>query len=135
MEKQKKIIDASVIVKWFADEEDSKKALTLRQDHIKERAKIIVPELIFAEVLNALHYKGKSEERLKEANQALWDLQLQIEKTNIFLLNKAIELSIKHEITLYDAIYLALANVYGCPLITADLTLGKLPNTILLNKS
>ena len=65
MEKQTKIIDASIVVKWFVDEENSKKALDIRNDHINGNIKIIVPDLTFIEVLNALKYKGKTEEDLK----------------------------------------------------------------------
>ena len=132
MEKQTKIIDASIVVKWFVVEENSKKALDIRNDHINGNIKIIVPDLTFIEVLNALKYKGKTEEDLKEANKDLWDIQLQIIKTTSFTLNKAIEIALKHDITLYDALYISLSTIYGCPLITADKKLADLPNVQLI---
>ena len=132
MARQKTVIDASVIVKWFVDEEGTEKALKLRADHIDGRILIAVPELLFLEVLNALRYKGATIRKLNEANDALWDIQLQVEKTNKFILEKANELAMKHNLSLYDAIYLAFAIVNGSPLITADKQLAKADNTIIL---
>ena len=132
MARQKTVIDASVIVKWFVDEEGTEKALKLRADHIDGRILIAVPELLFLEVLNALRYKGATIRKLNEANDALWDIQLQVEKTNKFILEKANELAMKHNLSLYDAIYLAFAIVNGSPLITADKQLAKADITIIL---
>lgn len=132
MARQKTVIDASIIAKWFVDEEGTEEALKLRTDHIEGRILIVVPELLFLEVLNALRYKGASIKKLNEANNALWDIQLRVEKTNIFLLEKANELAIQNNLSLYDAIYLALAIINGSPLITADKELTKAKNTIKL---
>lgn len=134
MARQKTVIDASVIVKWFVDEEGTEEALKLRTDHIEGKILIAVPELLFLEVLNALRYKGTTIKKINEANNALWDIQLHIEKTNKFLLEKANELAIKHDLSLYDAIYLTLAILNGSPLITADKELAKAKNALLMTK-
>ena len=54
MERQKKIVDASVMVKIFAEEEDSDKASKLLEEHINGNVTLMAPELIFLETLNAL---------------------------------------------------------------------------------
>jgi len=132
MERQNKIIDASVIVKWFSDEKDSDKALQIRDDHLASDVKIIVPELLFIEVLNALRWKNKDNKTLDFVNQALWDTQFQVEKLTPQILEKANFLSIKYGLSMYDSIYLALSVMYSCPLITADEKLGKIDNAVVL---
>lgn len=132
MAKQKKVVDASVIVKWFLNEEKKTEALKLRDEHISEKSMIIVPELLFVEVINALRYKRADERRLLEASEALWEIQLHVEHTNSFLLQTAVSLCLKYELSLYDALYAALAQLHGCQLVTCDNKLGKLPNAVLL---
>ncbi len=132
MAREKKVADASVVVKWFLEEEGSKEALQLREQHVAGKITIIVPELLFLEVLNALRYKGGTQKNLAEANRALWDLQLHIEKSSSFLLEKASTLALEHNLSLYDALYLALALLYGCPLVTADSALAKAGNVVVL---
>jgi len=132
MAREKKVIDASIAVKWFTNEPDSDKAIKLRDEHCTGNILLIAPELLFIEVLNALRYKGQSAETLSIANKALSDLQIHVEKLNTFLLEKAITTALKHDLSLYDAVYGALANIYGIPLITADKAMQKMPNAKIL---
>jgi len=132
MAREKKVIDASVVVKWFLDEEGSKEALLLRSAHIAGEISLVVPDLLFLEVLNALRYKGATQKGLADANRALWEIQFHIEKGNNFLLEKASTLALEHHLSLYDSLYLALALLYGCPLITADRSLAKVANVVVL---
>ena len=134
MEKQKKVIDASVVVKWFLNEECSKEALKIREDHIFGEVNLIIPELAFMEVLNALRYKKVDIKRLLEVNKSLFEEQFQIEKINYSVLNKAVENSIKYGITIYDSLYVTIAQLHGAFLITADSELYKIPNVIALDK-
>ncbi|MBI4016319.1 MAG: type II toxin-antitoxin system VapC family toxin [Candidatus Aenigmarchaeota archaeon] len=46
---------------------------------------------------------------------------------NEFVLLKAIELSVQYNLTVYDAVYCALAAVNGCNLITADKKILNVP--------
>lgn len=126
MARQKKIVDASVIVKWFSEEIGTPNALKIKEDHIEGNILILIPELALIEILNALIYKGENKEVLEKVVKDLFELQLYIEKLNPFLLQKAIELSLSKNLSLYDAIYAALAQIHGCALATADKKLGKL---------
>ncbi len=132
MERQKKIIDSSIIVKWFVNEKGSDKAMQLKEQHLENQIVIIVPELIFFEVLNALRFKEKDEETLKEIRETLWDIQFFIVHTNTFILDKTIEISLKYNLSIYDATYAALSQIYGCPLITEDKKLKKFPSAVSL---
>lgn len=132
MERQKKVIDASVIMKWFLNEEDSDKAIEIKNRYTENKIILIVPELLFIEVINVLRYKKKDFEDLKKINNFLWNLQFKVEKANRDVIDKAIEISIKNNFTIYDSIYIALSQIHGCELITADKELVKIPNVKLL---
>ncbi|MGB9895581.1 MAG: type II toxin-antitoxin system VapC family toxin [Thermoproteota archaeon] len=51
------VVDASVIVKWFVEEENSDNAIKIRDKYIEGEIKLVAPEIITFEVLNALYYK------------------------------------------------------------------------------
>lgn len=117
------VLDASVIVKWFLhhQEADRDKALALRDFHIAGRSKIYVPQLAFLEVLNAIRFNSKANEDDGEnALEALHDLNLETKDANGDLLRKANAIAWANKITIYDALYVALAEKMGYPLITAD---------------
>lgn len=132
MERQKKIIDASVVVKWFAQEELSEKAVLLKHKYVAGEISLIAPELLFLELTNALRYKKFDENKLKESNNELFNLELDIVPLDNNLLNKSIEISSKHNLSIYDSVYCALAEINGAELITADDKLSKTPNGVAL---
>ncbi len=136
MEKQKTlVIDASVIVKWFLNEENSEKARVIRSDFEKGKISIIVPELLFLEILNSLKYNKVKEQNIIAANNILFGLDFDVEGLNEEITLKAVENSVKYNITIYDALYVTLAQVYGTFLITADKELYKIPDVIALEKT
>ena len=132
MERQKKVIDASIAVKWFLNEEDTNEALKIRDAHVNGEIVIIVPDLIFLEALNALKYKKLDKESLNNVNENLWGLQLHVEKMNPYILDKAISISLEYDLTLYDSMYAAISQIHSCPLITADKKLKKFPSAVML---
>src|SRR2546425_12284091 len=73
------VIDASTVAKWFLQEEDSDKALGLRDAHIDGRVELTAPDLIVYEVANALNYTPRvSSEQLTGRIQDLFDYDLDI---------------------------------------------------------
>jgi predicted nucleic acid-binding protein len=54
---QSLVVDASVVVKWFVDEENSDKAIRIRDKYIDGEISVMAPDIIIFEVLNALYYK------------------------------------------------------------------------------
>ena len=62
-------------------------------------------------------------------------MNLRFEKITKSIIDKAIEVSFKYKITIYDAIYVALAQIEDCELITADSELYKIPNVVPLEKA
>jgi len=117
------IVDASVLVKWFLHEKeaDRDRALALRDLHISGRSKIYVPQLAFLEVLNAIRFSAKAEEEDGgTALEALQDLHLETKGDDDDLLRKTNAIAWAYKLTIYDALYVALAEQVGYPLITAD---------------
>ncbi|TMB75089.1 MAG: type II toxin-antitoxin system VapC family toxin [Deltaproteobacteria bacterium] len=117
------VIDASVLVKWFLHEKeaDRDRALALRDLHISRRSTLFIPQLALLEVLNAVRFSPKADEEDGEmALETLEDLHLEIKANDVVLLRKANAISWGYKITIYDALYVGLAEQVGHPLITAD---------------
>lgn len=118
------VLDASVIIKWFSEEEYTDKALKLRDDFFKGEAELAVPDLLLYEVSNALRYNADFDENdVAEAVGSLFDLGMSVIVPNREVIDSAINLAYEHRITVYDAYYAALAKAIDFLLITAD---GKL---------
>ncbi|HLC31475.1 MAG TPA: type II toxin-antitoxin system VapC family toxin [Candidatus Nanoarchaeia archaeon] len=134
MERQKTLIDASIIVKWFTEEENTEKAIQLQKEHIQRTRILVIPKLAYLEVLNTLRYKKRDKETLQQVNEALEELNFEIEPITKEHREKTIELALKLNLTIYDALYLTLAQYLNIPLITADKKLATLPESITLEK-
>lgn|SRR3989338_2545638 len=134
MERQTQVLDASVAVKWFCDEEDADKALRIKEDYKSGRIDLIVPELLFIELINVLKHKKADEGKLLEINDFLWGAGFKIERINKTILDSAIRLSKKYSLTIYDAIYLAVANLNSAQLISADEQLCSIPGVMSLKE-
>jgi predicted nucleic acid-binding protein len=122
------VVDASVLVKWFLQQQESDRdrALALREQHISGRSTIFIPHLALMEVLNAVRFAPKAKEEDGElALEALQDLHLVTKPPGSDLLRKANAIAWAYKITIYDALYVALAEQVGYPLITADEVMAK----------
>ena len=115
------VVDASIVVKWFVEEEGSDKALRLRDKYIDGEISIIAPELIIFEVLNALYYKRLfSESEMKEISEALEAYSFTLYSLKGEYAEKTVETAVENGITIYDASYVALARIRDTYLYTAD---------------
>ena len=122
------VVDASVLVKWFLyqQEADRDRALALRELHVSGRSTIHIPQLALLEVLNAIRFAPKAKEEDGElALEALQDLHLETKPPGSDLLRKANAIAWAYKITICDALYVALAEQVGYPLITADEVMAK----------
>ena len=128
MSEEKKVVpDASVLVKWFVKEECSEKALKIRDSYIEGKIKIIAPELIIFEVLNALRYKGLfTEPELEEISEALDAFSFELRPLRGSYAKKTVETAFKNNITIYDSSYITLALEENAEFFTADEDLIKL---------
>lgn len=132
---KKFVIDASVIVKWFIDENHSDKAEIIKEQFINEKINIIVPSLFYYEVLNALKYSKLF--RLDELNlvgESIENYGFNVIMIRDEIREKMISIAINHDISIYDACYIALAEKFNTQLITADEKISKkLPKNLKLN--
>jgi len=117
------VVDASVLTKWFIErnEPDRERALAIRELHVSGQSMIYVAELTFLEVFNAIRFgSGTNEEHGARAIAGLEALHLEVTNTDYQLLRKANAIAWAYKVTIYDALYVALAEQVGFPLITAD---------------
>lgn len=117
---QQAILDTSVVVKWFAEEEDSNKAAELLEAVIGARLEVIAPELILAEAANALRYnKNFKQNETEKIIAELIQLNLSLFPLQDIIL-PSIETAYNFDLAIYDAVFIALADKLGVDLITAD---------------
>lgn len=115
------VADASVIVRWFVEEEHSEPALRLRDDQVEQRVRIVIPSLAGYEVLNALRYSGSfGAEELVEASRALDGYQFMEVGMGGRYAEVAVRISLDYGVTVYDAAYLSIAKLKGLEVYTAD---------------
>lgn len=117
------VIDASVLIKFFIPETLYEKAEELLHQVENGGVQLLAPDLIYAESGNILWKKY----RLKELNRsqaeqisAVIEAFPLIAESSKSLFHLALVISIRHSITVYDALYLALASIYESPFLTAD---------------
>lgn len=116
------VVDASVVAKWFVQEEETENALLLRNDYLKGKTVIACPDLLGYEVLNALRYKPSfGEKDLNEVASALRKYSfLSYPILNHGLADQAIKVAMKYGLSIYDSSYIAVANELDSTLYTAD---------------
>jgi len=115
------ILDSSVVIKWFSEEEDTATALEFREGYIQGELEIVTPDLLLYEIANALRYnKNVNENDVKEAVDSLIKLGINIVVPTKDIMDSAISLAFKFDITLYDAYFLALAKELNFICVTAD---------------
>ncbi|HUO07285.1 MAG TPA: type II toxin-antitoxin system VapC family toxin [Phycisphaerae bacterium] len=137
------VVDSCVVAKWILPETDSLQAQRLVTDAGTSSMKLVVLDLAFAEVSNAIwkrhRQKGISLERARELVrelEALHSLPLQIEISQKFI-RPAFEIATQYGRSMYDALFLALMQERGSRGVTADeplynTTHADFPNLILL---
>jgi len=132
------VVDASVAVKWYVPEKHYEKAIKLRNNYIKNTVKLLAPNLILYEVANALRfhkiYKLDSN-TIASAVKSLKDFEITRELSEEEW-EIAVNLSLEKNISIYDAVYAAVAKKEKATLITSDKTLYEtlknIVNTLLL---
>ncbi|PYM83193.1 MAG: PIN domain nuclease [Candidatus Rokuibacteriota bacterium] len=113
------VVDASVAVKWFVPEELSPEARMF----LAAEYELLAPDLLWAELGNALWKKHRRRELdPRTARRLLRDFsRIRIEyHASERWTEMALDLAIRHGVTVYDGLYLALATGSGCRLVTAD---------------
>ena len=117
------VLDASAIVELIVEPRAATGALRAR---LQADPDIHVPHLVDAEVANALRHQLLAGQldilRARRAIRRLTVMRL-VRWQQTPLLGRA--LALRHQLTAYDAIYVAMAEVTGATLLTRDARLGR----------
>jgi predicted nucleic acid-binding protein len=126
-----RVVDASLVIKWYVDEPDSTTARAL----FWETEEFAVPDLLFLETASILSKKVRQRELTYEEARRISELIVDGPfdiYNNRELTGEALRMALEHEITPYDASYVALAIKLKTDCATADRKLvRKLRNTAL----
>ena len=125
------VLDASVVAKWFIEEENTEKAIEIRDKFVRGEIEVLVPSLLIYEIGNVfLKHPAKNSKDVENDFKALFDIGMEIVEINKPEI-KDIHKNAKHfGITFYDAVYVTLALKEGCKLITADKKLKRKVNMV-----
>jgi len=117
------VIDASVVIKWFSDlnENDLDKANLIRNDYLNKKIYLIAPDILIAEISNALSYNPNFDyDKTSKAIESLYLLDIKFIRISRKLIEESVILRYEKNITIYDALYLSLSKLLKIQLITAD---------------
>lgn len=124
------VIDANIALKWYYQEADSPQALQLREQIINGQIFAIVPFLLFVEVANVLVARRKIPAAV--VNRVLDDLAalpMEVVPYHHTMAKAAVALADQHRLSVYDGLYVALAQQTNIQLLTEDTALlGALPD-------
>lgn len=117
------VLDTSVVMQWFhySKELHVSEAKSILQDLSSGKINIMLPDIIFLELLNAF-IKGKdaSAENSYEILSELYKSPVTITEVSLPILEHAAILMKDYKLASYDAYFLALAQYEGCKLISDD---------------
>jgi len=113
------VVDASVAIKWFVDEQLAEAARILLGDEYE----LAAPEFLLLECGNILWKKVQRGELLIEEARLIRQ-GLEKQPIDLFssarLLEAALEIAMDSKRAVYDCAYIALAMLIDSPLVTAD---------------
>lgn len=114
-----RVVDASVAVKWFVEEDGRDSAMEI----VRSGEILAAPDIVVFEVLNVL--RRKQRQGLVDARQVTGAMEMMtlcfshlIPSTE--LAREAVKLSMALDHSVYDCAYLACSSQLGAPLVTAD---------------
>ena len=121
---KKYVIDGSIAVKWYSafgeDDLRNRKADKLLQNYVDGSYDFIAPTLIVYELVNALRCNPNFRVAdVRRATKDFFDLHITLQDPSQYM-DSTIDIAFKYSLTVYDAVYAALSEVTGIPLITAD---------------
>lgn len=118
------VIDASVALKWYLDDENlGTKALNILTHYISNEIDLLAPSLIEYEVMNGLKIAQKrgriDKKSFQSGIEGFFNLDITLFNASHFPI-KTLDILNLFDISSYDASYLALAENEKTPFVTAD---------------
>lgn len=117
------IIDSSVAAKWFFPEEEQDASLIFYQKIKKKEIRAIVPDLFYLEMSSICWKRLRKQMINYDSASAVIEKIAEVSfecYSDKELADIAFENAARFGISVYDAVYVALAEVYAAPLVTAD---------------
>jgi predicted nucleic acid-binding protein len=117
------VVDSSVAIKWFVVEPFSNEARRLLGDYQSGVVEFLAPDLITAEVGNIVwkktRFQGLDLNDARRIIAAFRSLVLRFTSSDD-LIDEAFGIATRHQRSVYDSMYLALAARAKVPMLTAD---------------
>jgi len=115
------VLDASVVAKWFKYEEGREKALEIRDNFISDQEQITFPDLLILELANLLRFSRiYNQTDIIKAVESIENMDIDIVVPTFEVIKDSVRIAVENDLTVYDAVYISLAENLGCDLITAD---------------
>lgn len=117
------VVDSSVVAKWVLPEVDSEQAQRLLTDAAATGDRLIVLDLAFPEVANAIwkhHHRGLvTNDEARRLLEALLRVPVHVEPA-ARLIPAAFQIATRYDRSVYDALFVALAQDKALRAVTAD---------------
>jgi len=117
------VIDSSVSVKWFIEEDDSDTAQLILDEYKRENISFLAPNLIYAEFGNIVWkkqvFQGLDALDVDRAIQKFKRISFILTSITV-LFDDAYRLAVKYKRSFYDSLYLALSIKENCEFVMAD---------------
>ena len=119
----KYVLDSSVAFKWLVLENDTAKALRLRDEFRKQAIELLAPDIFPVETIHSLT-RAERQGRItpQQGLQLFQDFLSHLPQLYPYfpLLPRAYAISSTMRVGVYDCLYVALAEREGCEFVTAD---------------
>jgi predicted nucleic acid-binding protein len=117
------VLDSSVAFKWVVPEADSAKAQQLADEFARGIHELLAPDIFTTEVAHALTRAERQGRITPGEALRLWTVVMTTAprlEASTPLAPRAIAISSKMRVGVYDCLYVALAEQESCQLVTAD---------------
>jgi predicted nucleic acid-binding protein len=118
-----RLVDSSVVVKWALQETGRDHSLALLEAWELRRIRLVAPRVLREEVASALFKRCRRKQLAQaQAERAFRFIEQRMPLLvhDASLVREALALSLRHHLSLWDCLYLALAIRYRSDLVTAD---------------
>jgi predicted nucleic acid-binding protein len=122
------VVDVSIVLKWLTVEEDTSKALALRDEWRAKKIAPCAPDFLLIELHNILWKKVQRGILRADAPVIKESPEFGLNINWIpsrYLLKQALHNALAYRVTVYDSLYVTLAKAMQSPLYTADQALAK----------
>jgi predicted nucleic acid-binding protein len=124
------VVDTTVFVRWFLDQEGYEHAREIRQRFVLAEIGLITSDMARIELAHVLRQKGLLAGRLDrttylDAVRSLDFSGVEIRNTDVDVLGRAAEGAIRLSLKIFDALFVDLALQTGDTLLTSDARLAR----------